>query len=91
MVGLIEKIKFMYFIYILKSLKDNNHYVGLSKDVENRLRYHNAGRVRSTKHRTPFILIYKEQYPTRIEAREREKFLKSYEGSSEKLTIIKSL
>ena len=78
----------MYFIYILQSENDKGLYVGLTSDVDKRLVYHNAGRVRSTSHRRPFKVIYKESYGSRAEAREREKFLKSYKGSKEKLTII---
>jgi putative endonuclease len=68
-----------------------NHYVGLTANVEVRLRYHNAGRVRSTKHRVPFELLYKEAYATRAEARAREKHLKSYAGSREKISILERL
>jgi putative endonuclease len=80
-----------YWVYILKSMKDGNYYVGLSSDVNKRLLYHNAGKVRSTKHRLPFELLYKEAYATRTEARDREKYLKSYKGSKEKLTILENL
>ena len=80
-----------YYVYILRSLKDKNHYVGLTSNVTARLVYHNAGKVRSTKARTPFELLYKEVYATRAEASEREKYLKSYKGVGEKLSIIESL
>lgn len=80
-----------YWVYILRSQKDRKLYVGLSSDVATRLYCHNAGRVRSTKHRVPFELLYKEAYATRAEARQREKFLKSYEGSKEKFSIVDSL
>ena len=78
----------MYHVYIIQSLKDRGYYVGLSSDVEKRLVYHNAGRVRSTKARTPFTLVYSEDFATRVLAREREKYLKSYKGSQEKQNII---
>ena len=77
-----------YFIYILKSIKDGRHYVGMTCDLEKRLKYHNSGKVRSTKNRVPFKLLYSEKYLSRLVAREREKYLKSYKGSREKLTII---
>ncbi len=80
-----------YFVYILKSLKDGGYYVGMTADVNNRLVYHNAGKVRSTKSRIPFKIIYTESFATRINAREREKYLKSYKGSREKLSILKNL
>ncbi len=81
----------MHYLYILRSLADKKHYVGITTDLGKRLRYHNAGRVRSTKARIPFELLYKEVYATRVEARAREKYLKSYKGSKEKLTILENL
>ncbi len=80
-----------WYVYILRSLKDGGYYVGLTSNPTNRLAYHNAGKVRSTKFRKPFELLYKEAYATRAEAREREKYLKSYKGASEKLSIIESV
>ncbi|NJM16215.1 MAG: GIY-YIG nuclease family protein [Bacteroidales bacterium] len=43
---------------MLKSLKDQKHYIGSTGNVENRLAFHNAARQRSTKHRVPFVLVY---------------------------------
>lgn len=78
----------MFFVYILQSFKDSGFYVGLTANVDKRLQTHNAGRVRSTKARIPFKVVYTESFPSRIEAREREKYLKSYKGASEKMTIL---
>ena len=80
-----------HYLYILKSLKDSNHYIGISTNVEKRLQQHNAGKTFSTKSRRPFILLYKEVYTTRQEARAREKYLKSYAGAHEKKNILESL
>lgn len=77
-----------YYVYILKSLKDNKHYVGITTDLESRLSYHNNGKVRSTKSRIPFIMIYSEKHNSRVEARKREIYLKSYRGCKEKRCII---
>jgi len=41
---------------------------------------HNAGKVKSTKSYLPWKLIYNEEFETRIEARKREKYLKSAAG-----------
>ncbi|MBU4305212.1 MAG: GIY-YIG nuclease family protein [Candidatus Omnitrophica bacterium] len=67
-------------IYILKSKKDGNIYTGSTTDIEKRLRYHNSGKVRSTKARRPLDLIYTEECQTRTQARQRENFLKSGQG-----------
>ena len=77
-----------YYLYILKSLVDNNSYVGITQNIQKRLAYHNEGRVNSTKHRVPFKMIYTEEYSLRKEAREREKYLKSYKGYKKKREII---
>lgn len=67
----------MYYVYVLKSLKDNQFYTGMTNDVERRLGEHNAGCNKSTKSRLPFVLIHSERFDIRLEARNREKFLKS--------------
>lgn len=49
----------MYIVYILKSLKDGNLYIGRTKDFERRFKEHNSGKVQSTKSRRPFVLLEK--------------------------------
>jgi len=49
----------MYFVYVLKSLKDGNFYIGRTKNFERRFKEHNSGKVQSTKSRIPFILLEK--------------------------------
>jgi putative endonuclease len=48
--------------------------------LDNRLKDHNSGRVKYTKGRRPWVLHYFEEYPTRSEALERERFFKSIDG-----------
>ena len=67
----------MYYVYALKSLERNYIYVGMTNDMDRRVKEHNKGENRSTKAYKPFVLIYKEQFETRIEARKKEKYLKS--------------
>jgi putative endonuclease len=67
----------MYHVYALQSKVDGRIYVGLSRNVEIRLRDHNSGRVFSTKGYKPWIIFYREECKDRIEARKREKYLKS--------------
>ena len=64
------------YVYLLQSLKDKKHYIGQADNVKKRLKEHNEGKVRSTKHRIPFKLIGYEEYPTRNEARWKEYFFK---------------
>ena len=70
----------MYFVYLLKSLKDNKFYTGYTKNLENRFSLHTNGKVRSTKNRRPLELIYYEAYKNQLDAKKREVFLKSGSG-----------
>jgi putative endonuclease len=49
----------------------------MTNNINRRLAEHNNGENRSTKAYKPFVLIWKEQFKSRIEARAREKYLKS--------------
>lgn len=71
---------FMYKVYILKSLKDNNLYVGCTSNLDKRLEYHNQGKVFSTKGRLPIKLIYSENYDDKYEAYKAERFYKTAKG-----------
>jgi putative endonuclease len=66
----------MFYVYVLKSKKDRNFYIGSTNDLRKRFRLHNEGKVFSTKSRRPFDLIYYEAYKAEKDAREREHNLK---------------
>jgi putative endonuclease len=72
----------MYYVYILKSLKDEKYYIGYTKNLQQRLEDHNRGKSPSVKARAPFVLVYQETHLTRIEAIRREKQIKSYKGGN---------
>ena len=78
----------MVYVDILKSLKDNKYYIGITKNLENRLVKHNRGEVFSTKARKPFILIKSEEFENYLKAREREKEIKSYKGGNKFKKLI---
>jgi putative endonuclease len=70
----------MYYVYVIQSKKDNQFYTGFTRDLENRIREHNEGRVSSTKERGPFELIYYEACLNEQDTLAREKYLKSGMG-----------
>ena len=70
----------MYYVYALKSEQRNYIYVGMSNDVDRRLREHNSGYEKTTKPYRPFTLIYTKSFETRVLAREHEKYLKTSSG-----------
>ena len=67
----------MYYVYVLKSELINTYYVGLTNNIERRLKQHEQGQSPSTKWRLPLQLIHVEICETRIEARKKEKYFKS--------------
>lgn len=66
----------MFYVYVLKSKKDNNLYIGSTNNLRRRMNEHNSGLVFSTMYRRPFELIYYEGYKSEMDARMREKNLK---------------
>ena len=70
----------MLFVYVLYSGGFDKYYVGLSENVDKRLKEHNEGQNKSTKPYIPWWVAHLEEYKTRNEARTREKYLKSASG-----------
>jgi len=66
----------MYYVYILKSKRDGDLYVGSTNNLKRRVGEHNIGKVFSTKTRRPFRLAYYEAYYSESDARKREHNLK---------------
>ncbi len=52
----------MYFVYIIKSKKNDSLYIGVTNEVTRRLREHNEGKTFSTKRYLPWYLVYVEGY-----------------------------
>ena len=78
----------MYYVYAIVSEKRNYIYVGLTNNLERRIEEHNSGRNKTTKAYKPFKVIYKEKFIERIEAREKEKYLKSGIGKEFLKTLL---
>ncbi len=66
----------MFFVYLLKSIKDDKLYIGYTNNLRRRIEEHNAGKSMSTKPRAPFRLIYYEAYTSEEDAFQREQNLK---------------
>ncbi|MFA6353834.1 MAG: GIY-YIG nuclease family protein [Candidatus Paceibacterota bacterium] len=77
---MISNKKEFYYIYVLKSSKDNNFYVGYTENLKSRFKQHSKGHVISTKLRRPLELIYSEVCLDKKDAMHREKYLKTYHG-----------
>jgi putative endonuclease len=57
--------------------------VGHTSDLDKRLLEHNNGKSISTRSRRPWVVVYKEEYETRLEAMKRESYFKSVKGRLE--------
>ena len=68
----------MFYVYLLKSLKNKSLYIGFAPDLRARIIKHNQGLVRSTKNIRPVELICYEAYKHKSDSLTREKRLKQF-------------
>ncbi|MFA6260002.1 MAG: GIY-YIG nuclease family protein [Bacteroidia bacterium] len=78
----------MFIVYVIQSERDGIWYTGFTEDIYRRLKEHNSGKSKFTSGHMPWILIYQEQANTRIQARKREKYLKSAAGKKFVLKLL---
>ncbi len=79
----------MYSVYILQSISSDRFYVGSTHDIETRLRKHNAGHSLATKAYRPWVLVYREDFPTRTDALKREYEIKRQKSRAFIETLIR--
>ncbi len=72
-----------FYVYILRSKKDNKFYIGFTNNLRRRLAQHAKGEVASTKNRRPLKLIHYEYFINETDAKAREVFLKSGAGHAQ--------
>jgi len=70
----------MFYTYVLISQKDSKFCIGYSKDLKQRLKHHNDGKVPSTADRAPLKLVYYEACLNEFDAKKRERYFKSGYG-----------
>jgi putative endonuclease len=70
----------MYYVYVLRSLKDKRLYTGSTGDLKRRVQRHNRGHEPGTKNMAPFEVVYYEACQSKYDALRREKYLKSTYG-----------
>jgi putative endonuclease len=69
------------YVYVLQSTSDpRRHYTGLTANLKDRLRRHNAGEVLHTAHARPWEIRVAVAFKERSRAAEFEKYLKSHSG-----------
>jgi predicted GIY-YIG superfamily endonuclease len=76
-----------WFVYILRCA-DDSLYTGITKDVDRRLKQHNAGTAsRYTRSRLPVALEYQEEQPNQSMALKRELAIKALSRKAKELLI----
>jgi len=76
------QIEGFYYVYILKSQKDSNLYIGFTNDLSRRLQEHQQGKNISTSKRLPVELIYFESHKSKKDALRRESYFKTAKGKT---------
>ena len=66
----------MHIVYILRSRKNKQLYIGCTDNLTKRIGEHNAGLVQSTRPYIPWQIVYYEAYLFQKEAYHRELNLK---------------
>ena len=86
-----RRLQYMfYYTYILQSQKDQSLYIGYTRDLKKRFKRHNNGESRATKPFRPYNLIFYEAFLNRIDAKNREEYLKSGYGRRTIKTLLKT-
>lgn len=68
----------VWFTYILRC-RDNSYYVGITNNLQKRIKLHNAGKgSKYIKSKLPVELVYFEEYSDKSSARKREIQIKGW-------------
>ena len=65
-----------YYVYIIKSKRDDTYYVGQTNNLEDRIRRHNLGYSKATKAKKPWELVCEKEFASRSQAVRYERNLK---------------
>jgi putative endonuclease len=66
-----------HFVYILQSLRTGAYYTGSTQNISDRIERHNQNRVKATKSKGPWKLVYTEEFLSRSDAVKREYEIKA--------------
>ena len=76
-----KPVKSYSYVYILSSKRDpTRHYTGLTDDLKERMRKHNAGECRHTAKHKPWELKVAVAFAERERASAFERYLKTHSG-----------
>lgn len=70
-----------HYVYILQGEKSTSLYIGYTNNLKRRIKEHNLGLNFSTQLERPWKIIFYEAYLNEEDAKRREKYLKTNQGS----------
>jgi len=70
----------MYHFYIIYSLKAHKYYIGHTSNLSQRLVKHNANHKGFTGRYSDWVIVYSEDFETKIEAYARERQVKNWKS-----------
>jgi putative endonuclease len=73
----------MFYVYVLHSGKTGRRYIGSCQNLGERIRRHNLGHSKATRHGVPWKLLHSEPFLTREQAAAKERFYKTGRGRDE--------
>lgn len=71
-----------FYVYVLRSEKDHEFYIGSTNNLERRISEHQNGKNISTAKRLPVELIYFEGHRSKEDAMRRELYFKTSKGKT---------
>lgn len=78
-----------HYFYVLEC-KDESYYAGYTNNLNKRLAVHNSGKgAKYTKSRLPVVLLWHEEYETKIEAMKKEYWFKQLSRRQKEQYILK--
>ena len=78
----------MHYCYVLKSEETGQLFTGYTQHLANRVHEHNAGKAQATQHGAPWLLVYREDFPSREQAADRKKHFKTEQGGKELQALL---
>ncbi len=69
-----------YFLYILKSLKIEKFYIGISQNPQRRLEYHNTIEKGFTSRYRPWKIVFSQEFSSKKKAAAAERKVKSWKS-----------
>jgi len=77
------------FVYILRSLKNNNFYIGSTENLNQRFLQHNKGVIKATKYKRPYEIVFYQEFDNLLKAKSVEKTIKKWKRKDFIEKIIK--